>query len=462
MAVPKARDVKLSADREKVVLVGGYRPGDLLPGEEPLEELERLADTAGAQVVGKVVQNIKQVTPATFIGKGKVQEIRELAEAEGAKCILFDCDLLPGQGKNLDTATGKKVMDRTELILDIFASRARTRMAIVQVGIALLQYRLPRLKRLWTHLERQTGGIGLRGGPGERQMEVDRRKIEKHLDDLKRELKEIEGRKERMVRARAQDNYLVSLVGYTNAGKSTLMRAMTGQDVLVEDRVFSTLDTKTSVLKLGGGVQALLSDTVGFIRRLPHNLVASFHATLEEAREADLLLHVVDASSPLARGQINAVNSVLAEIGANENETIMVFNKVDAVGKAHTLENGNGSIDRSSELDYKMLRQDYPEAIPVSALHSEGLDRLKNEIRERAREGAHPLTLAVHAGDGKTLSFLATHFFEDSRENDGEWLKLKGRATRNVMRKLLTSKSSVKILEGWTEPEDSFQKPAFN
>ncbi len=449
MAVPKARDVKLTADREKVVLVGGYRGGDLLPGEEPLEELERLAETAGAQVVGKVIQNIKQVTPATFIGKGKVQEIRELAESEGAKCILFDCDLLPGQGKNLDTATGLKVMDRTELILDIFASRARTRMAIVQVGIALLQYRLPRLKRLWTHLERQTGG------PGERQMEVDRRKIEKHLDDLKRELKEIEGRKERMVRARARDNYLVSLVGYTNAGKSTLMRAMTGQDVLVEDRVFSTLDTKTSVLKLGGGVQALLSDTVGFIRRLPHNLVASFHATLEEAREADLLLHVVDASSPLARGQIEAVNGVLTEIGAKENETIMVFNKVDAVGAAETSKNGNGSVDRSSELDYKMLRQDFPEAVPVSALRAEGLERLKNEIRERAREGAHPLTLAVHAGDGKTLSFLATHFFEDSREDDGEWLKLKGRATRNVMRKLLTSQSSVKILEGWREPEEN-------
>jgi len=235
------------------------------------------------------------------------------------------------------------------------------------------------------------------------------------------------------------------------------MRALTGQDVLVEDRVFSTLDTKTSVLKLGGGVQALLSDTVGFIRRLPHNLVASFHATLEEAREADLLLHVVDASSGLARGQIDAVNGVLTEIGAKENETIMVLNKVDAIGLDHAAENGNGSRDRSSELDYKMLRQDYPEAIPVSALRAEGLDRLKTEIRERAREGAHPLTLSVHAGDGKTLSFLATHFFEDSRENEGEWLTLKGRATRNVMRKLLTEKSSVKILEGWTEEKDEFR-----
>src|ERR1043165_528238 len=315
MSVPKARDVKLTTHREKVVLVGGYRAGDLLPGEEPVEELERLAETAGAQVVGKIVQNIKQVNSATYIGKGKVIEVKELANARGAKCVLFDHALMPGQAKALDEATGLKVMDRTELILDIFASRARSRMAKVQVGIALLNYRLPRLKRLWTHLERQEGGIGMRGGPGERQMEVDRRKIEKQIDDLKHELKEIEGRKERMVRSRARDHYLVSLVGYTNAGKSTLMRALTGEQVLVEDKLFATLDTKTSQLKLGGGTHVLLSDTVGFIRRLPHHLVASFHATLEEARTADLLLHVADGSSPQWRGQIDAVNFVLAEMG---------------------------------------------------------------------------------------------------------------------------------------------------
>ena len=435
MAVPKARNVTMTAGREKVVLVGGYRPGDLLPGEEPLEELERLAETAGAYVVGKVVQNIKHVTPATFIGKGKVQEIKELANELGAKCVLFDHDLLPGQGKNLDVATGLKVMDRTELILDIFASHAHTRMAMVQVGIALLNYRLPRLKRLWTHLERQEGGIGMRGGPGERQMEVDRRKIEKQIDDLKHELKEIEGRKERMVRARAHDNFMVSLVGYTNAGKSTLMRALTGQNVLIEDKLFATLDTKTSMLKLGGGVHALLSDTVGFIRRLPHNLVASFHATLEEARSADLLLHVADVSSPLVRGQIGAVNEVLKEIGCDSTETIMVLNKTDAVPP-------------QLEIDFNLLRRDYPEAVAISALKAEGLERLKVEIRERARSNAKPLTLSVHAGDGKTLSFLATHFFEDSRELEGDWFMLKGRASRGVLEKLMSVAGSVKILEG--------------
>ena len=473
MAVPKARDVKLTAGREKVILVGGYRAGDLLPGEQPLEELERLAETAGAIVVGRIIQNLKQVTPATFIGKGKCGEIKELAQQTGAKCALFDHDLLPGQGKNLDEATGLKVMDRTELILDIFASRARSRMAAVQVGIALLNYRLPRLKRLWTHLERQEGGIGMRGGPGERQMEVDRRKIEKQIDDLKRELKTIENRKERMVRARAQDHFLVSLVGYTNAGKSTLMRALTGEQVLVEDKLFATLDTKTSMLKLGGGVHALLSDTVGFIRRLPHHLVASFHATLEEARHADLLLHVADASSPHVRGQIDAVNSVLKEIGCSGTETIMVLNKTDAIetpveaASRNGNSNGNGAsmehgeiqpLVRASEIDYTMLRRDYPEAIPISALRSEGLDRLKNEIIQRAREGAKPLTLSVHVGDGKTMAFLATHFFEDSRDVDGEWITMSGRASRNVLEKLMAAPDTVRILKGGLV-EATFAKP---
>jgi GTP-binding protein HflX len=352
--------------------------------------------------------------------------------------VIFDHDLSPSQGRNLDQESGLKVIDRTELILDIFASRARTRMAMVQVGIALFEYRLPRLKRLWTHLERQEGGIGMRGGPGERQIEVDRRKIEKQIDDLKHELTQIEERKERMVRSRARDNFLISLVGYTNAGKSTLMRALTGEDVFIEDRLFSTLDTKTSVLKLGGGVQALLSDTVGFIRRLPHHLVASFHATLEEARQADLLLHVADASAPLVRGQVSAVDNVLKEIGCTETETILVLNKVDAIPPQH-------------ELDFNMLVSEHVEAIPISALKDQGLDRLRNEIRERARGSARPVTLAVHAGDGRTLSFLATHFFEDSRESDGEWLTLKGRASRSVLEKLLTAKASVRFLKGWPE-----------
>ena len=447
MSVPKARDLKLSSHREKVVLVGGYRPGDLLPGEEPLEELERLAETAGAVVVAKVIQNLKEVTPATFIGKGKCQEVKALALEHGAKCVLFDHDLLPGQAKNLDEATGLKVMDRTELILDIFASRARSRMAMVQVGIAQLNYRLPRLKRLWTHLERQVGGIGMRGGPGEKQIEVDRRKIEKQIDDLKHELKQIEGRKERMVRSRAKDNFMVSLVGYTNAGKSTLMRALTGEQVLVQDKLFATLDTKTSMLKLGGGNHVLLSDTVGFIRRLPHHLVASFHATLQEARSADLLLHVADASSAHVRGQMDSVNSVLREIGCGDTETILIFNKIDAVKP-------------EQELDFNLLKHEHVEAVPVSALHGQGLERLLSEIRERARDDAKPLSISVHAGEGKMLAFLSTHFFEDSREMDGENVILHGRASREVLEKLLTSPASVRFLKGWPEEKTAAKADA--
>lgn len=442
MSATQPKNTSRTSYREKVILVAGYRKGDLLPGEEPLEELARLAETAGAQIVGRVVQNIKDVNPATFIGKGKVDEIKELAKRNGAQCILFDHDLQPTQGKNLDNAIELKVMDRTELILDIFASHARSRMATVQVGIALFEYRLPRLKRLWTHLERQTGGIGMRGGPGERQIEVDRRKIEKHLDDLKAELKQIEGRKERMVRSRGKDNFLVSLVGYTNAGKSTLMRSLTGEDVLVADKLFATLDTKTSLLKLGGGVQALLSDTVGFIRRLPHNLVGSFHATLEEARHADLLLHVVDVSSPLCRGQIEAVNVVLKEIGCDQHETLMVFNKADVVPP-------------ELEVDVRMLKEEYPEAITISALRKQGLEQLKAEIRERARGDAQLLTIAVHAGDGKLLSFLSTHFFEDERTIDGDDLILTGRASRGVVEKILKSPHA-RILKGWPGKSDAF------
>lgn len=430
----RLRGDRRSVEREPAILVGGYRPGDLLVGEEPLEELERLAETAGARVVGKVVQNLRDLVPGTYIGSGKAEEVKRLAEQTKAKCVLFDHDLTPSQGRNLDKIIGIKVMDRTDLILDIFASRARSRMAKVQVSLALHEYRLPQLKRLWTHLERQTGGIGLRGGPGERQIETDRRKLVKQIKDLKDELKDISGRKERMVQARAQDHFLVSLVGYTNAGKSTLMRALTGEQVLVEDKLFATLDTKTATFKLGGGLEALLSDTVGFIRRLPHRLVGSFHATLEEARHADLLLHVVDVSSTFAAEQMLAVEAVLKEIGCAKQETLVVFNKIDA-------------LTPETEIGLSQLQRQYPESVAVSARTGAGLDQLREEIRLRARETGQPVTVSVHAGDGRTLAFMATHFFEDQRAMDGEWITLKGRATKHVLERLATATDSVKILE---------------
>jgi GTP-binding protein HflX len=313
-------------------------------------------------------------------------------------------------------------------------------------------------------------------------MEVDRRKIEKHIDDLKEELKGIEGRKERMVHSRAKDHFMISLVGYTNAGKSTLMRSLTGEDVLVEDKLFATLDTKTSTLKLGGGIQVLLSDTVGFIRRLPHDLVASFHATLEEARHADLLLHVADASSPHVYGQIDAVCDVLKQIGAHTTPTLMVLNKVDALGRkqpphpeldtthapVHPDPYAQAARERAAakaaailaastgpnpaaaeawEVDYRALLKDYPAAIPISALHNDGLDRLRSEIRDRVREEALPISVAIHAGDGKLLSYLATHFFEDSRDIEDETIILHGRCSNSVLDKLKASDCSAKILK---------------
>ncbi|GMV79273.1 MAG: hypothetical protein AMXMBFR7_04570 [Planctomycetota bacterium] len=435
----RLKDRQFSVDREAAILVGGYQPGELMTGEEPLEELERLADTAGARVVGRVVQHIKKVHPGTYIGSGKAEELKELVEKLKAKTIIFDHDLTPAQGRNLDKLSGAKVLDRTDLILDIFASRARTHTSKIQVDLAMQEYRLPRLRRLWTHLERQTGGIGMRGGPGERQLETDKRKLVKRIGELKDELSVIEKRKERMVQARSREHFLVSLVGYTNAGKSTLMRSLTGEDVFVEDKLFATLDTKTAGLSLGGGIKVLISDTVGFIRRLPHKLVASFHATLEEARHADLLLHVVDASSPQVREQMRAVEDVLKELGCQEVEVLRVFNKVDR-------------LKPEQEFDFRVLCTEYPNSIGISALRKQGLDQLKAEIRRRARASGLPATIAVHVGDGKNLAFLARHFFEDERTIDGDWITFKGRAPAQALDRLSGAGPTVKILAGWPPP----------
>ncbi len=429
------RDDRFTVDREPAILVGGYRPEDLLTSEKPLEELERLAETAGARRVGSIVQKIRGVRPDTYIGPGKVEEVKELVEKTKAGCVLFDHDLTPAQGRTLDELIGVKVMDRTDLILDIFASRARSRMAKVQVSLAMNEYRLPRLRRLWTHLERQTGGIGMRGGPGERQIETDRRKVLKTIRDLKKELKEISARKERTVSNRGRENYLVALVGYTNAGKSTLMQALTGEQVLIEDKLFATLDTKTTNLRLGNGITGLLSDTVGFIRRLPHHLVASFHATLEEARAADLLLHVVDASSPHAREQMASVEEVLGEVGAKGKETLLIFNKIDA-------------LTQQTGIEYHQLCREFPNSISTSALNGDGLENVRAEIRARAREAGAPVSLRVHVGDGKALAYIATHFFEDRREMDDEWITLWGRATDAVLARLRSYGESVKFLSG--------------
>ncbi|MDR3637608.1 MAG: GTPase HflX [Isosphaeraceae bacterium] len=378
--------------REKTVLVGVLLPDSEVSPDDPLDEIRGLAKTAGLIVVGGMLQKRQQIDIATYIGSGKVDELKELVEAHEADLVVFDNDLGPGQTRNLERLLGVKVIDRTEVILDIFATRARTHEAHMQVELAQLEYAMPRLKRMWTHLSRYKGGIGVRG-PGEKQLEEDRRLVLHRIQELKAKLAKVQARKEREVAGRSEVA-TVSLVGYTNAGKSTLMNALTDAGVLVEDKLFATLDTRTRRWRFRGGGHVLLSDTVGFIRHLPHALVASFKATLEEARQADLLLHVVDTSSPEAEMQIRAVKAVLEELGLAEHPTILVLNKADRVP------------DRSF-LD--VLRAHHRDSVAISAAKGEGLDALEHAVREALHERALDAEVETGVANGRVLAYLAQH-----------------------------------------------------
>lgn len=389
----------LSVRRENALLVKVLL-GDAPLGDDPLAELAELARSAGAEVVSRVVQRRRGYHPATCVGKGKLEQIYQRAEVYEADVIIFDNDLSPTQIREIEKATKRKVLDRSELILDIFASRARTHEARLQVELAQLEYTAPRLRGMWTHLERiagagggtgvgAVGGIGTRG-PGESQIEIDRRLVGKRVAFLKRQIEDIDRRRQREVRAR-KDFFTVSLVGYTNAGKSTLMNALTAAGTLTEDRLFATLDTLTRRWDLGNGRYVLLSDTVGFIRDLPHHLVASFRATLEEAIHADLLLHVVDASSPEAEAQIAAVDAVLRELGADERPMVLALNKTDCV---------------QDEAAFTILRDHHPHALPISALTGAGLEVLRGEVARRMRGEQQRMTLSVPVQDGRALGFL--------------------------------------------------------
>ena len=307
--------------------------------EDSLNELRQLAATAGAEVIDTVVQKLDKPTAPYFIGKGKAEEITLLCGEKEITSIIFDDELSPAQGRNLEVLTSRKVLDRTQLILDIFARRARTREGRLQIELAQLQYLLPRLTRMWTHLSRQTGGIGTRG-PGETQLEVDRRRVQERIARLERDLKDV--RKNRTVQreGRLRRNWPVaSLVGYTNAGKSSLLNLLTGAGVLSENKLFATLDPTTRQLVLPNRQKVLLTDTVGFIRKLPHTVIESFKATLEEVQLADLLIHVVDLSHPQYREQMAAVEETVAELGAEGKQTLVVFNKIDAVPDPVIIEN---------------------------------------------------------------------------------------------------------------------------
>jgi GTP-binding protein HflX len=375
----------------------------ILPGDpavsDPLEELHGLATTAGTQVVDELVQRRSTPDHSTYLGKGKVEELRLMVERHDADVVVFDNDLTPAQVRNLEKATKAKVLDRTELILDIFAAGARTYESRLAVELAQLEYSLPRLKRMWTHLSRQAMGVGMRG-PGEKQLEVDRRLAQKRIHDLKQDLAKVERRRQLQVQAR-DEAPTVSLVGYTNAGKSTLMNAMTQADVLAEDKLFATLDTRTRRWQLPGWGNVLLSDTVGFIRDLPHSLVASFKSTLEETRQADLLLHVADASSPTVFDQISAVYGVLKELDIEEKNTLLILNKVDAITNPAVL---NRVLDR------------YPNAIPVSARSHKGLAPLIEAVGQTLGREFMDLEVDVNSSDGRLLAYLSAKGEVLSRE----------------------------------------------
>ena len=372
-------------------------------GDDPLDEITGLAKTAGARVMSGLVQRRETPDVATFVGKGKVQEIKALVEHHDADVVIFDNDLNTGQTRNLEKALGVKVLNRTELILDIFATNAQTYESRLAVELAQLEYSLPRLKRMWTHLSRIKAGIGMRG-PGEKQLEEDRRIVEKRIHELRTELRGVERRKERLVASR-NDRLSVSLVGYTNAGKSTLMNALTGAGVKAEDKLFATLDTRTRRWQLPSWGPVLLSDTVGFIRDLPHTLVASFKATLEEARQADLLLHVADASNPAVLEQISSVYQVLQELGIEEKDTLLVLNQIDRVedrGQLHP------------------VLQRYPNAVPISARTREGLDRLHTAVSNALSRSFADLDVETSAANGRLLAYLAAHGEVLSRRYDGD------------------------------------------
>ena len=383
--------IAVEAPAERAVLVAVTRKGsrDVNQVQEHLDELGRLVDTAGAQVVGRLTQQVASPNPATLLGEGKVEELKELVQSRSATLAIFDDELAPVQGANLERELGIRVMDRAEVILDIFSTRARTAEAKLQVELAQLEYLLPRLTRMWTHLSRIRGDIGVRG-PGETQLETDRRmirqKIQRHrgkLRDVARHRETIRGGRQKLLHA--------ALVGYTNAGKSSLLRALTGDhDIFVEDRLFATLDTLTREADVGDGVRVRITDTVGFIRKLPHHLVASFRATLEEAGEADLLLHVVDASHPDWEEQVAVVEEVLGELDLADRPVVLVFNKMDLVADPAAF----GA----------RIREIHPGAVLASTMRTDGVEEVKAALRERTRAGRPTLRVVVPANDGARLA----------------------------------------------------------
>ena len=415
---------------ERSILARLILPRDVA-AEDPFDELTGLATTAGTTVVGSVVQRREHPDQTTYLGKGKVTELLGLIEMQNADVVLFDNDLNPSQTRNLERALNIKVIDRSELILDIFASKAQTHEARLAVELAQLEYSLPRLKRMWTHLSRQSMGVGMRG-PGEKQLEVDKRLAEKRVQDLKAELEKVEKRKAREVASRG-DTFTVSLAGYTNAGKSTLMNVLTNANVEAVDRLFATLDTRTRKWMLPGWGPILLSDTVGFIRDLPHRLIASFRATLEETRHADLLIHVADASNPAVLQQISSVYKVLHEIGIDEKETLLVLNKVDCEGATERV---------------KSIQDRYPNSIPISAHTGLGVQRLAMAVSDALTKNFVELEVRLPLEDGKTIAWLASVAEIMSKQYNDDHALVHCRMPTSAAGKLAGQGADIRVISG--------------
>jgi len=389
----------LRVRKERAILVAAVLGSD----RDDLVELSALAESAGAVVVDRFQQKIRSIHPATYIGKGKADQLAERVKRFKADAVIFDNGLSPAQIRELEEIVGIKILDRSELILDIFATRAKTRQAMLQVELAQLQYTYPRLTQMWSHLDTVTGaggatGVGVVGGigtkgPGEQQLEIDRRLVKKRIVELRRELANIDRRRVREITGR-QGLFKICIVGYTNAGKSTLLNALTDAGVLVEDRLFATLDTRTRRWSPARGADVLISDTVGFVKNLPHQLVASFKATLEETVNADLLLHIIDVSNPDVLKQIESVNVVLEEIGCGDKPTLMVLNKVDSLQNLAQLE---------------MLQTVFADTVGISARTGFGLDKLAEKVAEKYKGGEVLVRVSASQSNGKVQSFLRAH-----------------------------------------------------
>ncbi|MFY7923346.1 MAG: GTPase HflX [Gemmatimonas sp.] len=405
--------------------------------DEHLQELARLADTAGATVVGTLTQQLDRPHPGTYLGSGKVEELKHRIKELGATLVIFDDELSPAQGKNVELIVATRVMDRAELILDIFATRARSSEARMQVELAQLEYLLPRLTRMWTHLEKMRGGIGMRG-PGETQLETDRRLIQHRIRILKERLADVERARE-VQRQGRHTQFRVALVGYTNAGKSSILRSMANDtDVFVEDRLFATLDPLTREVDVGDGYTVLLTDTVGFIRKLPHHLVASFRATLAEAREADLLLHVIDSSHPAWEEQRDVVDGVLNDLGLSGRPLTYIMNKMDVI-----------SDDEAASVRERVANL-MPNSLFVSALAKDGLDGLKASLLASMRNQRPILEVHIPAANGRLMAEVHRDGEVLEQRADHDMIVLRARLDERTIGRLRQAGARIIVTQGVT------------